>query len=74
LTETERGFPLLEGLVVLVCGRVSDVRGEATLSCKHTQVLVLVDRLLLANHEALGLLRVQVVVVVGHFRVWLMYG
>ena len=32
----------------------------------HTQLLVLIERLLLTNLEALGLLCVEIVVVVGH--------
>lgn len=69
LAKTERRLPLLERLIVLVCGTGQLMRLETAwrLRCLPTQILVLINGLLLADLEALRLLRVQVIVVIlGH--------
>ena len=68
LTEAEGGFPLLQRLVVLVCSRSVRI-GRVRWAVRLTQLLVLIDGLLLADLEALGLLGVQFVVVVRHVAV-----
>lgn len=70
LAETKGGLPLVQRFILLVwrasCQHLWWLRHEELKLESPTQVLVLVERLLLTNLEALGLLCVEIVVVVGH--------
>jgi hypothetical protein len=69
LAKTKGSLPLVQSLVVLVCCEdlaAAMVWISGSRVGLLTQVLVLIECLLLTNLEALGLLCVEIVVLVGH--------